>query len=91
MPLDPEYLPAAVFGRQVEDFLASDIGKYLVARAEEQRERSIERLKTANPWRRQFIQRCQNEVRVVDMFQQWMADAILEGQAALAVLEGEDE
>jgi hypothetical protein len=90
MPLDPEYLPAAVFGEQVEQFLESDIGKYLLARAEEQREVALLRLTKANPWRRSYIQRCQNEVKVVDMFQQWLADSILEGKAALAVLEGED-
>ena len=91
MPLneaDP-LVRAAVFGRQTEEFLNSELGRFLVARADEQRDAAVDALKRVAPWRTRRIRQLQNEIAVAESVQQWLADAVTEGQQALQVLEDE--
>ena len=90
--MQPELLETAVFGKQVENFLEGDIGKYLVKRAEEQAEESIEKLKHVNPWSifaRRKVQELQNKIWVAESIQQWLADAVIDGLQATNLLEEE--
>ena len=56
--LDPT-LELAVFGKQVEEFLQSDVGSYLINRAKEEALEAMEVLKTVHPWRHRRIQELQ--------------------------------
>ena len=93
MNLDPNdpLVRTAVFGRQVEDFFESDIGKFLVEKSDLQRDMAIDALKRVAPWRRRRIQQLQNQIAVAEWFQQWLADAVMDGQQAMRVIEGDDE
>jgi hypothetical protein len=84
-----ELLETAVFGKEVENFLSTKIGKYLVSRAEVQAEEATERLKRTPAWRKRKITDLQNEIWKAESFQQWLADAVMDGQQALNLIEGD--
>lgn len=92
MSLDAEdpLVESAVFGREVENFLNTAIGKYLVERAENQADAANEQLKRVCSWRSRKIQELQNKIWVAESFQQWLADAIIDGHQALNILEGNE-
>lgn len=73
-------------GFQVEAFLQSDIGRYLIQRAEAQVEESVELLKQAVPEDFASIRSIQHDIRVAESIQYWLADAIQAGMNAQAEL-----
>lgn len=89
MPLSQEdpLVQFAAFGREVEIFLRSDIGDFLVKRSEEEIAEAVLALKTVHPWRRRRIQALQNKIAVAEKFQLWLADAIADGHTAMQQLE----
>jgi hypothetical protein len=84
MPLDPSdpTVRAATFGRQVEMFLASDIGVYLVKRADEQGESAVKELISVDPTATETIRAIQNRVKVADCILSWLREAIETGAQA---------
>lgn len=66
----------------MEDWLRSPVGSYLVARAEKQRAEALEKLATTSPENAPAIRELQTRIRISDSWQQWIADAITEGQQA---------
>jgi len=89
--LDPDdpVVRTATLGKRVEDFLNTDIGKYLIARAEEESQQALDKLKVVSPWRRSRIRDLQAQVWRAESFQQWLGNAIVEGQHALEMLQDE--
>ena len=67
------------FGIRVEEFLHSDIGKYLIARADEEIEDAVEALKRADPDLPNVIRALQSKINVAESFQYWLAEAIQDG------------
>ena len=88
MPLNPNdpLVAQATFGREVELFLRSDIGDFLIKRSEEEIAEAVQALKTVAPWRRRRIQELQNAIKVAEKFQFWLADAISAGNQAHELL-----
>lgn len=82
---------SAVLGAQVEDYLQSDIGKYLVGRAENEAIDAMEQLKTVAWWRKRRILWLQNRIWVAERFQQWLGEAYSEGLHSLHTIEGDTE
>lgn len=76
-----ERLRIVALGISAENFVGSPLGRYIVLRAEKEREAALEELVAADPHATTVVQNLQNRVRVIDMVQQWIADAIVEGQA----------
>lgn len=93
MQLDPEDpdVKVAVFGKQVEEFLQSDIGDYLLKQSEFNANQAINELKSVSPWRRNRIRHLQNKIRISEDFQNWLAEAYAAGKQAMNNLEGKDE
>jgi len=92
MPLDPDdpNLRMAVFGRQVEDFLNSDVGSYLVKCADADIQDGLQKLRTVDPEDPKAVRAAQNKVQVAESIMQWLGDAIQRGHAATELLkEGE--
>lgn len=79
----------AEFGLQVQSFLQSKIGRYLIQRAEAQVEEATEGLKTVDPEDPKAIRELQNQVAVAASVQYWLADAILAGDSAQQQLSAE--
>lgn len=79
--LDP-LLKAVDLGFQAEAFLQSDVGRYLVSRAEAQIDEAVELLKNADPEDAKAIRSLQNEIVVAESVQYWLADLIQQGENA---------
>lgn len=88
MSLDPDdpKVRWATFGAQVEQFLQSDIGDYLLKQAVRDEQEAMAQLVTVLPWRRRRIQTLQNQVATAQNFQRWLGDAISAGHAAMEQL-----
>jgi len=87
--LDPEEptVAAAVFGKQAEDFLQSDIGDYLLQRAKEEEAEGIELLvKASLP---SELETARAQIWRARSFQAWLGQAIERGQQALMLIEEE--
>lgn len=82
-PNDP-LVQTAVFGRMCEDFLKSEIGEYLLARALEEEEEHT-KLLVSNAANWDLTQRVEGQAKIwrAQKFREWMADAINAGEQAL--------
>lgn len=67
---------------EVENFLKSDLGKYLIARAEAKIEEALEKLKYISPDNTAGIRALQHDIHVAEDFQYWLAEAIQAGHNA---------
>lgn len=70
------------FGFVVEAFLTSDVGRYLIARAEDEIADAVGKLKTIDPNDAPAIQSLQNIVHRAESIQYWLAEAVQEGMNA---------
>ena len=87
--LDPndENVATASFGREVELFLASPIGDFLLKKAAALEEDATAKLiAQAHILDRDGIRDLQTDIYRGVSFQKWLGEAILEGQAALELL-----
>lgn len=83
-----ELLRTAAFGRQVEEFWSSDIGKYLHRNASACYSSAIEELKNANPGDSGAVMKAQGDAKNAERFIIWIEEAIAKGLEALNLLEG---
>lgn len=82
-----EMIHRAVFGKQVEAFMNSDIGRYMVARANEQRISAQSAFLSVDPFDSHAVLEVQNKIIVADSIIGWLADAVGDGIQALGILE----
>lgn len=92
MQLDPDdpKVRWATFGRQVEYFLQSDIGSYLVKRAKQESDEAVEELKKVDSFDGAKVAACQLKARVADAVIVWLGDAIAAGESATEQLKQEN-
>lgn len=83
-----ELLQQAAFGRQVEEFWRSDIGKYLHLHASACYSSAIEELKKVNPSDAPAVLQAQGKCWQAENFIIWIEEAIAKGLEALNLLEG---
>ena len=69
-------------GFSAEDFLESDLGKWISQRAEAERTDAVEELCSVNPFDGTAVARLQSRVAVADAAMQWLADAVILGRVA---------
>ena len=74
-----EFHGAIDFGFQVEAFLQSQIGEYLIGRAEAEITEAVEELKRVDPNSGDDVRRIQNVIHRAESFQFWLAEAIQSG------------
>lgn len=71
------------FGLDVEHVFGRKIVQYLCHKAEQQRQSALEAALALNPYTQAGeIMDHQVTVRAMDLWQQWLAEAVMEGQAA---------
>lgn len=87
-PQDP-LVRQAVFGVEVQEFLRSPIGDHLLKRAESRLETLIDQLKKADPHNPTLVIGLQAEIRHLEMFEGWLAEAVQAGITAVAIIDGE--
>lgn len=92
MTLNPDdpVVAQAVLGQKARDWLTSDLGKYVITRADSDIDRARQALVECPWWNSRRIRRLQNEAKVAQLFKVWMADAIIEGRNALQIIEDVD-
>lgn len=69
-------------GKEAEQFLRTDVGRYLVERAEEEEREALDKLATVAWWRRRRIQQLQDQVWRARSFQSWLSELIVNGRQA---------
>ena len=91
LDINDPLVKSAVLGSQVEQFLETDIGKYLVGMAENVALEAMDQLKRTAPWRKTRIQQLQNTILTAENFQKWLGQAYSEGLHSLHTIEGDTE
>lgn len=87
--MNNELLAEAILGKDVEDFLNSDIGKYLIGCAEQEAVEAMNELKTVSTWRKRKILDLQNRIWRAESFQKWLGELIISGRQAIQQLDEE--
>lgn len=77
----------AVLGRDAEDFLRSDLGRYMLGRCDQEIAEAGQALATVSPWRRNRIRQLQNEIWRAQSIKGWLAELVTAGRQAEQVLE----
>ena len=80
----------AVLGRDAEQFLNSDIGRYVLGRCEQEIAEAAELLAVVSPWRRNRIRQLQNEIWRAQSVRAWIAELVTAGRQAEQVLQEDD-
>src|SRR5450759_2410929 len=78
-------------GLQVKQFLASDVGRYLIGRAAEESDEAMAELKKVEPTNGKLIRELQNKIWRADTFAQWLTDSKLDGEHAEETLKQDED
>lgn len=87
MQADAGLWESAIFGQEVENFLASRVGEYLLTYSQAQIAEAQVALEKVSPWRRRRIRDLQDTIRCWRGFEDRMRQAIEDGRNATASLE----
>jgi hypothetical protein len=85
-----ELLDQAVLGRQVEDFLLTDVGKFLLAKAENEYIMALQALSEVDASNVQLILQHQGDAKTALNFRAWLSEAVTSGLKAKEILEERD-
>ena len=91
--LDPndERVALARFGREVEMFLGSDIGRFMLERAYKvSSDSTTELIKNAHTLDKDAIRQLQVLIAFGDSFKDWLTEAMESGYAAIELLKEDD-
>lgn len=83
-------MAAAALGRDAQDFLSSDLGRYLFAKAEKEAGEALEALACTDPGDKAKIETLQTRIWRARSFRNWLYELIAIGQQAEMVLEQMD-
>jgi hypothetical protein len=87
MTSDQALYAEAILGKDAEEFLRTDLGRYLLERVEEEEKDAMEALANTSPWRRRRIVDLQAKVWRARSFKSWISELIVTGRQALQQLE----
>jgi hypothetical protein len=82
-----EMIRRAVFGKQVEAFLNSEIGQYLLARALAQKYNAQAEFATVDCAQVELVRKLQNDINQANDIARWLAQAVDDGVKALSIIE----
>lgn len=80
----------AILGKDAEEFLNTDVGRYILARAEEEEREALEALAKVWPWRRRRIEQLQTQLWRARSIKDWLTEMITTGRQALEHLEDKE-
>ena len=81
----------AVLGKDAVDFMATELGRYVVGCAQEEIKDAYTSLKKTSPWRIFRIQELQNEIWRAEKLLAWLQDLIVSGKRATQILDQETD
>jgi hypothetical protein len=79
----------AILGRDAEEFLASELGQYILGRCDLEIAEAHAQLASVSPWRRNRIRQLQNEVWRAQSVRGWLVELVNAGKAAEDILEAD--
>ena len=82
---------AAVLGKQVDDFLRSDVGAYLVECIDKEAEEGYDLLKTVSFSNSDAVREAQNRVWRAESLKDFIRSAVMAGLRATEVLESRED
>lgn len=89
--METDYLLAsAVLGKDAEEFLQTELGRFLTGRAEQEKQAALIQLSTVDSTDYTTIQKLQNQYYRADSFVGWLSELIQEGQQSFKILESQD-
>jgi hypothetical protein len=88
--MNVQFIADAILGRDAEEFIQSDIGKYIIGCAEQEAQEAMNDLKHVYPWRRRKITELQNKIWRAESIQGWLAELVINGKQAIQQLDGDD-
>lgn len=91
MQATPTQQAEILLGDDIEKFLKSDPGRYLVAGIEEYEREAMIDLATVSPWRRRKITQLQERVRLARRIVSLLGEAIVAGKQALEQVTAPEE
>ncbi len=91
MSVDELTVRRAIFGKQVDNFLGSDIGKYLMMRAIDESKEALQAFRTCDPSDAVQVAELQRQINQAEKFQQWLEEAVSDGLQAMNVLDDRGE
>lgn len=77
----------AILGRDAEDFLKTELGRYIVGRIKQERQSAIDELIVVSSRRPQRVQQLQNEILRCNLMETWLAELIICGREAERALD----
>ena len=80
-------LDVAVLGERVDQFLKSDIGRYLLDQAEAEEQAGLQHLRVVNCNNPEEVRMAQNRVWRGETMKAWLKDAVSAGLKARMILE----
>ena len=80
----------AAFGKQVEMFFNSDIGKYLLARSDSDIADAFNAMKVCDPKDGKMVQHYQNQIWRAESIRNWLEDCVVDGLNAINILDDPD-
>lgn len=90
-PADQVLLAEAVLGKDAEEFLKSDIGRYMVGRAEQEESEALDALAEVSFWRWRRVMQLQNRVWRARALKGWLEELVVIGRQAMQTLEAAEE
>jgi hypothetical protein len=81
----------AALGKDAEEFLASDIGRYVMGRCIAEQQEAQDLLTRVSPWRRNRIRQLQNQAWRAQSVRGWIIELIQQGRQAEQALDNEDD
>lgn len=90
-PAERTAFAEAALGRDAQEFLKTNIGRYLLGCAKQEAADALHKLRTISPWRRRRIAELQNEIWRAESFAGWLHDLVLQGRAAEAQLDERED
>lgn len=85
--MSKELFAEAVLGKDAEEFISSELGQFIVGRAEQEIADALDELKTCHPWRTRKIRELQNRIWRAESVQNWLAELVVRGRQALNQLD----
>lgn len=77
----------ATFGKQVSDFFNSDIGRYLMARADEEVVVAIRKFRDCDTSNVELVRKLQNDINMADNFKNWLSESVMDGLHAIEMID----
>ena len=87
----PVLLAEVHLGEDAAEFIKSDLGKYVIGRANQEIRIALDELKRVYWWRRNRIQFLQNKIARAENTKMWLVECLNAGQIALQTLEAKQQ